>query len=172
MDNIVLYRSRSEGLPSFNSIGLSAGGEAGSPPYARNARTPKSYSKRAAGVVLLFYPVPSLYSQFSYHRCFRSTLSLARMNIAQMLQDPIQDTHTHAGRTYQNPTPSTSSSPMSTLHTTSSVAKTPRTRRRQTKVACLGCRQRKSKVGSSTLQVLKHAPHTSKRRPPLSIDSY
>ncbi|KAI4755351.1 hypothetical protein E4T52_08296 [Aureobasidium sp. EXF-3400] len=69
------------------------------------------------------------------------------MKIAQMLHDPIEETHTRAETKSRDVTTSTSisSSPISTLHTTSGVVKTPKTRRRQTKAACLGCRQRKSK---------------------------
>jgi hypothetical protein len=67
------------------------------------------------------------------------------MKIEQLLDHPIQDTQDI--RTTTQPrdiTSSTSSSP--TPPTTSNVTNPSKTKRRQTKAACLACRQRKSKV--------------------------
>jgi hypothetical protein len=67
------------------------------------------------------------------------------MKIEQLLDHPIQDTqNTRPATQPRDINTSTSSSP--TPPKTSNVTNPSKTKRRQTKAACLACRQRKSKV--------------------------
>lgn len=104
--------------------------------------------ERAAGVVFLcsflFYRLfCSQYPCINLYSVSQST----KMKIAQMLDDPEKDTSTRAETQPRDIITSTSGSPIPTPHTRSDAAKASTTKRRQTKAACLGCRQRKSKVG-------------------------
>ena len=84
----------------------------------------------------LFSCLPSLLLRYSV------TISLS-MDIANMLQYPVQETRTPSHSTSDS---STSISPVLAPRPNSGVVKS-KPRRRQTKAACMACRRRKSKVG-------------------------
>lgn len=79
-----------------------------------------------------------------------------------MLQHPDQDMRdTRLQTQSRSDTTSTPSSPITMLHARSGVVKTSKIARRQTKAACLGCRQRKSKVSNSYIpQNIIYTSHT------------
>lgn len=109
-----------------------------------------------------------------------------KMNLASILQHPIEDTQTH---THFRLSPSTSTSPILSPHAGCGVVKSsPKSAKRtQTKAACLGCRQRKSKVGPlvracivtstdtnshpSATETVRHVECASKGMPNASIPS-
>jgi hypothetical protein len=131
--------------------------------------------QRAAGVVflfsffysckiLIFFPLPSFSCLWHSFVLVLQVSKVSKMKIEQMLDHTVQDTHTETNRRGVT----TSSSPISGSHTTSGAVKTSKMRRRQTKAACLGCRQRKSKVGIPRLTTF--ILHPSHIKSPISIN--
>jgi hypothetical protein len=124
------------------------------PPTFRNPTfcDPHRAPPESVSFDLLFLPFWNLYTSAQSllsSVCILSQYFTAEtrseMKIEQLLDHPIQDTQDI--RTTTQPrdiTSSTSSSP--TPPTTSNVTNPSKTKRRQTKAACLACRQRKSKV--------------------------
>lgn len=80
------------------------------------------------------------------------------MNLASILQLPIEDTHQTPTPTRHSSELSTSTSPILSPHAGCGVVKSKSTKRTQTKAACLGCRRRKSKVGDLVESCMRSGP--------------